>query len=88
MEPIIGRSDITEEETRAMAEVILSTRGLPMRSDADMYTRLAGIQQLWRELGRTPRSSPTYEVLMEQIRAESLAYQAIIDVRQGRPAKP
>jgi TnpA family transposase len=59
-----------------------------MRSDADVYTRLADIKQLWRELGRTPRSSPTYEVLMEQIRAESLAYQALIDVRQGWPAKP
>ena len=55
-----------------------------MRSDADVYTRLAGIQELWRELGRTPRPSPAYEVLMEQIRAESLAYQALIEVRQAR----
>jgi hypothetical protein len=59
-----------------------------MRSDADVYTRLAGIQELWRELGRTPRSSPPYEALMEKIRAESLAYQALINVRQERPAKP
>jgi TnpA family transposase len=59
-----------------------------MRSDAEVYTRLAGIQELWRELGRTPRSSPTYEALMEQIRAASLAYQALIDVHRELPAKP
>jgi TnpA family transposase len=59
-----------------------------MRSDANVHTRLASIKELWRELGRTPRSSPTYEVLMEKIRAESLAYQALLDVHQWQPAKP
>jgi hypothetical protein len=59
-----------------------------MRLDPEVYTRLAGIQELWRELGRTPRGSPTYETLMEQIRAASLAYQALIDVRRQLSAKP
>jgi hypothetical protein len=58
-----------------------------MRLDPEVYTRLAGIQELWRELGRTPRGSPTYEPLMEQIRVASLAYQALITVRQEPTAR-
>jgi hypothetical protein len=59
-----------------------------MRLDAEVYTRLGGIQELWRELCLMFRSSPTYETLIEQIRAESLAYQARINVCREPSAKP
>lgn len=38
-----------------------------------MHTRLERIKKLWLELEDTPRTSARYEVLIEQIHAESLA---------------
>lgn len=41
--------------------------------------RLEHIKELWRELQRTPRNSPAYEVLIETIRTESASYLSSVD---------
>jgi hypothetical protein len=41
--------------------------------------RLEHIRELWRELQRTPRNSPTYGVLIEKIRTESASYLSLVD---------
>ena len=49
----------------------------------EVSVRLERIKELWRELKRTPRNSPTYDVLIEKIRTESAAYLALIDAQAG-----
>ena len=41
--------------------------------------RLEHIKELWRELQRTPRNSPTYEVLIQTIRTASASYLSLVD---------
>jgi hypothetical protein len=53
-----------------------------MSSKPDVFARLDRIKELWRELERTRRTSPRYEELVGEIRAESLAYQALL-IEQG-----
>jgi hypothetical protein len=61
-----------------------------MSSKPDVFARLDRIKELWRELEGTRRTSPRYEELVGEIRAESLAYQALLteqedlDRRQAR----
>jgi hypothetical protein len=61
-----------------------------MSSKPDVFARLDRIKELWRELERMRRTSPRYEELVAEIRAESLAYQALLieqedlDRRQAR----
>jgi hypothetical protein len=61
-----------------------------MSSKPDVFARLDRIKELWRELERTRLTSPRYEELIEKIRTESLAYQALLteqedlDRRQAR----
>ena len=50
-----------------------------MRPYDEVYARLEHIKELWRELQRMSRNSPTYEVLIETIRTESVAYLSLID---------
>jgi hypothetical protein len=49
-----------------------------MNSEPDVFARLDRIKELWRELERTRLTSPRYEELVGQIRAASLAYQALL----------
>ena len=56
--------------------------GYTMSSKPDVFARLDRIKELWRELERTRRTSPRYEELVVEIRAESLAYQALL-IEQG-----
>jgi hypothetical protein len=56
--------------------------GYTMSSKPDVFARLDRIKELWRELERTRRTSPRYEELVGEIRAESLAYQALL-IEQG-----
>jgi hypothetical protein len=51
---------------------------MTMSSDPGVYARLDRIKALWRELERTRRTLPRYAELIEEIRAESLAYQALL----------
>jgi len=54
----------------------------------DVYMRIEHIKELWRELQRTPRRSPSYGALIETIRTESAAYLSLIDGRAaGVPAR-
>ena len=61
-----------------------------MSSKPDVFARLDRIKELWRELEGTRQTSPRYEELVGEIRAESLAYQALLteqedlDRRQAR----
>jgi hypothetical protein len=61
-----------------------------MSTKPDVFVRLDRIKELWRELERTRRTSSRYEQLVAEIRAESLAYQALLveqddlDRRQAR----
>lgn len=45
----------------------------------EIYERLEHIKELWRELQRTPRNSPPYEVLVQKIRTESAGYLSLVD---------
>jgi hypothetical protein len=45
----------------------------------DVYARIEHIKELWRELQRTPRKSPSYRDLIEKIRTESVAYLSLVD---------
>ncbi len=45
----------------------------------EIYARLEHIKELWRELQRTPRNSPPYEVLVQKIRTESASYLSLVD---------
>jgi hypothetical protein len=47
----------------------------------EVYARLEHIKELWRELQRTPRNSPSYNELVEKIRSESVAYLSLIDAQ-------
>jgi hypothetical protein len=59
-----------------------------MSSTPDVFTRLDRIKELWRELERTRRTSPRYEELVGEIRAESLAYQALLIEQQELDRRP
>jgi hypothetical protein len=50
----------------------------------EVYARLERIKQLWVELQRTPPHSSKYEVLVGEIRAESLAYLALVDAQKQK----
>jgi hypothetical protein len=58
-----------------------------MSSNPDVFTRLDRIKELWRELEGTRRTSPRYEELVGEIRAESLAYQALLAEQEGLDRK-
>jgi CheY-like chemotaxis protein len=45
----------------------------------DVHARLDRIRTLWAELNRTRPASPRYNVLVEAIRADSLAYLALLE---------
>jgi hypothetical protein len=49
----------------------------------EVYARIERIKELWRELQRTPRTSPTYGRLIEKIRTESAAYLSLVDAQAG-----
>ena len=49
----------------------------------EVYARIERIKELWRELQRTPRTSPTYGQLIEKIRTESVAYLSLVDAQAG-----
>jgi len=49
----------------------------------EVYARIERIKELWRELQRTPRASPTYGELIEKIRTESVAYLSLVDAPAG-----
>ena len=50
----------------------------------EVYARLERIKQLWVELQRTTSNSGRYEVLIGEIRAESLAYLALVDAQKQK----
>ena len=49
----------------------------------EVYARIERIKELWRELQRTPRTSPRYGQLIEKIRTESAAYLSLVDAQAG-----
>lgn len=49
----------------------------------EVYARIEHIKELWRELQRTPRKSPSYRELIEKIRTESVAYLSLVDGQAG-----
>ena len=49
-----------------------------------VFDRLERIQQLWKELERTPPNTSEYVTLMKKIRALSEEYKSLIDA----PKKP
>jgi hypothetical protein len=52
-----------------------------MRPYDEVYSRIERIKELWRELQRTPRASPTYGELIKKIRTESVAYLSLVDAQ-------
>jgi hypothetical protein len=50
----------------------------------EVYSRLERIKQLWIQLQGTPPHSSKYEVLVGEIRAESLAYLALVDPQKQK----
>jgi hypothetical protein len=54
----------------------------------EVYARIERIKELWRELQRTPRKSPSHRELMGKIRTESAAYLSLIDGQAGRIPAP
>ena len=46
--------------------------------------RLERMRELWRELQHTPQKSPAYTSLVKKIRAESDAYQALVDAQEPK----
>jgi len=49
----------------------------------DVYARLERVKALWRDISQTPKASARYEDLVDEIRAEALAYRAGVDAAQG-----
>jgi hypothetical protein len=58
-----------------------------MSSNPDVFARLDRIKELWRELEGTRRTSPRYEDLVAEIRAESVAYQALLTEQEDLDRK-
>jgi hypothetical protein len=54
-----------------------------MNMHQDVYTRLEGVKRLWVELLATPRRSPCYKALVDEIHAECIAYRAGVDADRG-----
>jgi hypothetical protein len=56
----------------------------------EAQARLNRLAELWKELKRTPKESRAYEALVKQIRAESDAYNALVDAQlaQVKPGEP
>ena len=52
-----------------------------------VYASLERLKALWLELERAKSKTPEYDALMKQIRAESDAYKALIDVEKSPPRK-
>ena len=61
-----------------------------MSSYNEAQARLDRLAELWRELKRAPKGSGAYEALVKQIRAESDAYNALVDAhfKQVKPGEP
>jgi len=58
-----------------------------MKETDPAASKLAAIQQLWKELERTNPDAPEYEGLMLKIHALSAEYQALVDAA-SKPSKP
>ncbi len=56
----------------------------------EAQARLDRLAALWRELKRAPKRSGACEALVRQIRAESDAYNALVDAKltQVKPGEP
>jgi hypothetical protein len=54
-----------------------------MNTHQDVYTRLEGVKRLWVELSSTPKRSPCYKALVDEIHAECVAYRAGVDADRG-----
>jgi hypothetical protein len=57
---------------------------------SEAQARLDRLAELWRELKRAPKGSGAYEALVQQIRAESDAYNALVaaQLKQVKPGEP
>ena len=53
----------------------------------DAAARLKRITELWRRLQRTRFNTPTYDRLIDEIRAETDAFRKILDAKQGLGSK-
>lgn len=68
----------------------LPFRAVPIMSDPpkksseanDAATRLKRITELWRRLRRTRSDTPTYDILIDQIRTETDAFRKILDTKK------
>jgi hypothetical protein len=49
----------------------------------DVYARLDRVKMLWVELAKAPTKSKRYKELVDEIRAESVAYMAGVDAAIG-----
>ena len=54
----------------------------------DAAARLKRITELWQRLQRTRSNTPTYDRLIEDIRAETDAFRKILDAKQGLGKTP
>jgi len=62
---------------------IVAKGEVAMNMHQDVYTRLEGVKRLWVELLATPKRSPGYKALVDEIRAECVAYRAGVDADRG-----
>jgi hypothetical protein len=58
-----------------------------MNPPPHVYARLERVRTLWVELSKTPKTSTRYKVLMDEIRAEAVAYRVSVDARGVDHAK-
>src|SRR5713226_2540325 len=58
-------------------------RGVAVNPRHDVYARLERVKALWRDISQTPKASARYEDLVDEIRAEALAYRAGVDAARG-----
>ena len=66
-----------------MTEMELAPHPVRAEGIRDLRMRVERIRQLWTELDRTEADSPQFALLIEQIRAESDVYRALL--YQWRP---
>jgi hypothetical protein len=58
-----------------------------MAKDDPAAAQLRDIRRPWTELGRTPKESPEYEKLVDQILRLSVEYRAIVGAAKLDPEK-
>lgn len=76
--PGIGLEASKSFNQRLMTEMEHATHPVHVDAIRDLRTRVERIRQLWTELDHTEADSPQFAMLIEQIRAESDVYRALL----------